>query len=87
MKSKICFTNILSNAFNKDYTAEQAVEDLMRLMNEATLAELRHGTDSPEYTEIARLLPIQEKLAKAKQEGHPIFDQLDSLSLAPHEDG
>jgi len=37
----------LSNAFDKDYSAGQAVADLEKLMNEATLLELTHGSHAP----------------------------------------
>jgi hypothetical protein len=57
------------------------VEDLTRLMNQATLVEMRHGTNSPQHLDMLRLIPVQEKLVKAKLEGHPIFDQLGSLKL------
>ena len=86
MTSEVNLPTILFNAFNKDYTADQAVEDLTRLMNQATLVEIEYGTDSPEYAEIRRLIPVQEKLAKAKLDKHPIFDQLGSLKLTPHKD-
>ena len=81
MDEPITLPTILANAFDKDYSADQAVEDLTRLMNQATLVEMQHGTDSKEYAEMRRLIPVQERLARAKQEGHPIFDQLGSLKL------
>jgi hypothetical protein len=86
MDEPLTLPDILSNAFNKDYTADQAVADLTRLMNEATLVEMEHGTDSPQYAELQRLIPVQEKLAKAKLEGHPIFDQLGSLTASARKD-
>ena len=86
MDVPLTLAGIITNAFNRDYTADRAVEDLTRLMNEATLVEMEHGTDSPQYAELQRLIPVQEKLAKAKLEGHPIFDQLGSLNLALHKD-
>ena len=86
MDAPLTLTSIIANAFNKDYTTALAVEDLARLMNEATLVELQHGTDSPQYTELQRLIPIQEKLVKAKLDGQPIFDQLGSLKITPHDD-
>lgn len=76
MDAPLTLTSIISNAFNKDYTADHAVEDLTRLMNEATLVELRHGTDSPRHAELQRLTTIQEKLVKAKLEGHPSGHQV-----------
>ena len=48
MDGPITLANILTNAFDKDYSADQAVEDLTRLMNQATLVEMEHRTDSPE---------------------------------------
>ena len=81
MTTEVTLPTIISNAFNKDYSADQAVEDLTRLMNQASLVEIEHGTDSPQYVEILRLIPVQERLARAKQEGHPIFDRLGSLKL------
>ena len=81
MNGPLTLPTILANAFDKDYTADQAVEDLTRLMNRATLVEIEHGTDSDEYAELQRLIPVQEKLAKAKSEGHPIFDRLGTLKL------
>ena len=86
MDGPITLPTILANAFDGDYTADQAVEDLTRLMNQATLVELEHGTDSDEYAEMRRLIPVQERLARAKLEKHPIFDQLGTLKLTPHED-
>ena len=81
MDGPITLATILANALDKDYSADQAVEDLTRLMNQATLVEIEHGTGSPEHAEVLRLIPAQERLARAKQEGHPIFDQLGSLKL------
>ena len=86
MDEPITLPIILANAFNKDYTADQAVEDLTRLMNQATLVEMEHGTDSPEYAEMQRLIPVQERLTRAKLDKHPIFDKLGSLSLTPYKD-
>ena len=86
MDEPLTLPDILSNAFNKDYTANQAVEDLTKLMNEATLVAMEQGTHSTEHTEIQRLIPVQEKLAKAKLEDHPIFDQLGSLTANAYKD-
>jgi hypothetical protein len=83
MDGPITLQTILANALDKDYTAAQAMEDLTWVMNHATLVEISHGTDSKEYAEIQRLIPIQEKLAKAKLEGHPMFYQLSFLELPP----
>ena len=82
----ITLADILSNTFDRNYTADQAVSDLERLMNEATLAEIRYGTDSKQHQELKRLIPVQEKLAKAKLNDDPIFDRLGSLNITPHRD-
>ena len=87
MTSENTIANIYSNAFNKDYTADLAVVDLERLMNEATLAEIRHGTDSMQHHEMKRLIPVQDKLARAKLNDDPIFDQFGSLNVtSPRDD-
>ena len=86
MDGHITLPTILANAFDKDYTSDQAVEDLTRLMNHATLVEMEHGTASPEYAEMRRLIPVQERLARAKLEGHPIFDLLGTLKLTPQKE-
>jgi hypothetical protein len=54
----------------------RAVDDLVGLMNQASLVEIKHGTASPQYAEVQRLRPVQERQARAWQEGHHIFDQL-----------
>ena len=77
----ITFPDILCNAFNQDYTTTQAYDDLHRLMNEATMMQIEGKTDQPRYEELERIIPVQERLAKAKLDGHPIFDQLGSLRL------
>lgn len=77
---------IISNAFNKDYTASQAVVDLEKLMNEATLLELTHGPHSPRFIELQKLIPVQERLVQAKMDGNPVFDRFGSLKITPHQD-
>jgi len=79
-------SNILANAFNTDYTAGQAVADLEQLMNEATLLELTHGPHSPRFIELQKLIPIQERLVRAKMDGNPIFDRLGTLKVTVPED-
>ncbi len=59
----------LSNAFDEDYSAGQAVADLEKLMNEATLLELTHGPHSPRSIELQKLIPVQERLVRAKLDG------------------
>ena len=73
MNKKPTFTGILRNALNKDYTSDQAAADLGKLMNEATQMQLRGETDSPRFVELESIIPIQEKLVKAKLDGHPIL--------------
>jgi len=86
MKQNSTLANIISNTFNKDYTASQAVADLEKLMNEATLIEIQHGQDLPRFIELKRLIPVQEKLVQAKLDGNPIFEQLGTLTVSPHTD-
>lgn len=74
--------NILSNAFNKNYTADQDVTDLGLLINEAALIELRHGSNSPRFIELQRLIHVQKRLAKAKLDSDTIFDQLGNVNVA-----
>lgn len=55
-------------------------------MNESTLFELTHGPHSPRFIELQKLIPVQERLVKAKMEGAPIFDQLGTLKITVPED-
>jgi len=77
---------IITNAFDKDYTASQAVDDLEKLMNEATLLELTHGPHSLRFIGLQKLIPVQERLVQAKLDGDPIFKRLGSLKVSPLED-
>jgi hypothetical protein len=86
MKQDSTLTNIISNALNKGYTADQAVADLEKLMNEATLIEFQYGQESPRFIELKRLILVQKKLVKAKLEASPIFEQLGTLKARPHTD-
>jgi hypothetical protein len=86
MDKNLTPTTIISNAFNKDYTASQAVADLEKLMNEATLLELTHGPHYPRFIELQKLIPVQERLVKAKMDGNPVFDRLGSLKITPFQD-
>jgi hypothetical protein len=86
MDKTVTAATILSNAFDKDYTASQAVSDLEKLMNEATLLELSDAQDSPRYLELQKLIPVQERLVKTKMDGNPIFDRLGTLKVTPAED-
>lgn len=58
MKSPLAQPTIISNAFDKDYSAAQAVDDLETLMNEATLLEFTHGPHSPRFIELRKLIPV-----------------------------
>jgi len=40
MNDSLTLPSILANAFDKAYTADRAVEDLTRLMNQASLVEI-----------------------------------------------
>jgi hypothetical protein len=80
----LTLTNIICNALNPDYTSTQAADDLSKLINEATLMQIQEETDSPRFTELQSIIPVQERLTKAKLDGHPIFDGLGSLNAEPH---
>jgi hypothetical protein len=81
MPRRLSLEKCFANAFDKDCYTDQAVEGLTKLMNHATHVEVEHGTESPEQAEVMRQIPVQERLAMAKKEGRPIFDQLGSLKL------
>ena len=81
MNKELTFPDILCNALNRDYTTAQAYDDLNKLMNEATLMQIEGKTDLPRFEELTRIIPVQERLAKAKLDGHPIFDKLGNLKL------
>jgi hypothetical protein len=55
-------------------------------MNEATLIELTHGSKSPRFIELQKLISVQERLVQAKLGKKPIFDQLGSLKVAIPQD-
>ena len=55
-------------------------------MNEATLLELTHGTHSPRFIELQKLIPVQERLVKAKLDGNPVFERLGTLKVSPQKD-
>ena len=83
MNKNLTLSTILSNTFDKEYTASQAVADLEKLMNEATLLELSDAQDSPRFIELQKLIPVQERLVRTKMDGDPIFDRLGSLKVSP----
>ncbi len=86
MTNELTFDNILRNALDSDYTSDRAVDDLGKLTNEATQMQLQGNTDSPRFVELESIIPIQEKLVKAKLDGHPIFDRLGTLNAEVHGD-
>ena len=53
MNSPLTAATIISNAFDADYSAGQAIADLEKLMNEATLLELTHGPYSPRFVKVS----------------------------------
>ena len=84
MTQELTFASIFCNALDPDYTSDQAMDDLSRLMSEATQMQNQGQTDSPRFAELENLIPVQEKLAKAKLDGHPIFDGLGTLKAESH---
>jgi hypothetical protein len=81
---ELTFDSIFCNALDPDYTSDRAANDLAKLMNEATQMQNQGQTDLPRFTELERIIPIQEKLAKAKLDGHPVFDGLGTLKAEKH---
>ena len=55
MDDPLTLPRVLSNAFNKDNSAGQAVADLEKILNEATLLELSGDQDSPRFIELQKL--------------------------------
>ena len=86
MTKELTFASIFCNALDPDYTPDQAVDDLSNLMNEATLMEIEGKTGSPRFAALENIIPIQEKLVKAKLDGNPIFDDLGTLKAEAHKD-
>jgi hypothetical protein len=86
MDKNLTLADIITNAFNKNYTIGRTVPDLEKLMNEATLIELTHGSKSPRFIELQKLISVQERLVQAKLGKKPIFDQLGSLKVAIPQD-
>lgn len=86
MNSNLTVATILSNAFDKGYSASRGAADLEKLMNEATLLELSGDQHSPRFIELQKLIPVQERLVRAKLDGDPIFDRLGGLKVTVPED-
>ena len=49
MDKDLTFASIFCNALDPDYTPDQAMDDLSKLMNEATLMEIQGKADSPRF--------------------------------------
>ena len=81
MDKKISLSDVLCNAFDKDYSMLQAATDLGELMTELELIKRRYGTGSPRLAELERIIPVQEKLALGKLRGDQLFAQLDQLDI------
>ncbi len=62
--------------FNQNYSADQAMSDLEKLMHEAPPLELTHGPHSPRFIELQKPISVQERLVHVKRDGSPIFDLL-----------
>ena len=41
---------------------------------------------SPRFIELRKLIPVQERLVRAKLDGNAIFDRLGTLKVTPHEE-
>ena len=80
MTQEFTFTSILCNTLDPGYMLTQATDDLCKLMNGATLMEIKGKTDSPRYAELLRIIPVQKRLAKAKLDNDSVFYRLGTLS-------
>ena len=74
-------SDILCNAFDRDYSMQQAATDLGGLLTELRLIKRRYDTDSPRLAELEKIIPIQERLALGKFRGDQVFAQLDLLGV------
>ena len=81
MFRQLTISDIITYAFDKGYTMEQAATDLGELMMEPELTKRRHGTDAPRFTELKTLIPIQERLALGKLRGDEVFEQVAQLDI------
>ena len=81
LEKKITLSDVACNAFDKDYSLEQAATDLGKLMTELELIKRRYGADSPRFIELEKIIPVQEKLALGKLHGDQLFAQLDQLGI------
>ena len=81
MLGQLTIAEIIRNALDKDYSAEQAATDLGELMTERELIKRRYGLDSPRLAELEKIIPIQERLALGKLRGEEVFEQPDHLNI------
>ena len=81
MTRQLTIADIITNAFDKDYSVDQAARDLGKLMMELELIKRRYGTESPRLTELETIIPAQERLALGKLRGDQVFEQLDQLDI------
>jgi hypothetical protein len=81
MLSRLTFANIICNAFDKNYSVEQAAIDLGELISERELIKRRYGTSSPRLSELEKIIPVQVKLAMGKLSNDQLFDQMDWLAI------
>ncbi len=81
MGKKITLSDVLCNAFDKDYSLEQAAIDLGELISEKEIIKRRYGLGHPRLTELEELIIFQEKLTLGKLQGDQLFAQLDQLGI------
>ena len=81
MPRQLTIADIITNALDKDYSVNQAATDLGELMNELELIKRRYGIDSPRFTELEKIIPVQERLALGKLRGDQVFEQLAQLDI------
>jgi hypothetical protein len=80
MVRKLTIADIITNAYDKNYSLEQAAIDLGELINELEYIKRRYYTDSPRFIELKSIIPAQEKLALGKLQGDQLFAQLEQLA-------
>jgi hypothetical protein len=81
MPGQMPFSEMITNALDKDYSVELAATDLGELMNELEVIKGKYGADSPRLTELAAIIPVQEKLALGKLRDNQVLEQLDRLEI------
>jgi hypothetical protein len=68
--------DVIRNALDRHYSAEQAAADFGALLLERDLIKRKGDTDALRLRELDRLIPLQETLAQRKLRGDEIFDRL-----------